>query len=242
MAGPLRRVSQNYHWTIKRAHNDLHNSITPDLAPSPNIESVVLPWDSDRLQLKFKSEYDELREHLGHSLFILLGWWLTIKHLTKAAAEHFIAHPDQAIFSLYKQSTKLPIHDTLSISVGVLVALFRYAVLRIVFPTQPFFSRSVSRFGASKGEETGTNPALLPSTSQPLPDESPVQSPYTESTAHASPEDSPTITVTSDTAHAPLDGSLMDALKDGIEMLHSAMHMGDGRHIHGSPSLDGDIK
>ena len=49
MAGPLRRVSQNYHWTLKRAHNDLHDSIAPvlqtALAPSPNAESVELPWD-----------------------------------------------------------------------------------------------------------------------------------------------------------------------------------------------------
>ena len=48
MAGPLRRVSQNYHWTLKRARNDLHNSITPDLQPapaSPKIDTIVSPWD-----------------------------------------------------------------------------------------------------------------------------------------------------------------------------------------------------
>ena len=47
MAGPLRRVSQNYHWTLKRAHNDLHNSITPDLKPAPTakIATIISPWD-----------------------------------------------------------------------------------------------------------------------------------------------------------------------------------------------------
>jgi hypothetical protein len=119
----------------------------------------------------------------------------------------------------------------------------RYAVPRVVFPTQPFFSRSVTnRFGASKGEETGNNPALSPSARQSLPDERPVQRPYMESTAHTPPEGSPTITVTSDPAHEALDGSLMHALRDGIEMLHSAMHKGDGRHFHGGPSLDGDLR
>jgi hypothetical protein len=48
MAGPLRRVSQNYQWTIKRARNDLHNSITSELQPgsaSSNIDTNVSPWD-----------------------------------------------------------------------------------------------------------------------------------------------------------------------------------------------------
>jgi len=247
MAGPLRRVSQNYHWTLKRAHNDLHNSITPVLQPAPaalpNVESVVSPWDSARLQLKFKSEYDELREHIEHSLLILLGWWLIIKHLTKAAAEHFIAQPDQAIFSLYKQSTKLSIYDTFSFTVwGLLTSLFRYAVPRVVFPTQPFFSHSFNRFGASKREELGTKSALPPSARQPLPDERPVQSSYIESSAHSAPESSPTITVMSDPAHAALDGPLMDALKDGIEKLHSAMHTGKEGHFHVSPSFDDHIR
>lgn len=48
MAGPLRRVSQNYQWTLKRAHNDLHNSITPKLQPAPassNIDTIISSWD-----------------------------------------------------------------------------------------------------------------------------------------------------------------------------------------------------
>jgi hypothetical protein len=92
--------------------------------------------------VKFKSEYDELREHIKHSLIILLGWLLIIKHLTKATAEHFIAQPDQVISSLYKQSAKLPIHDTLSISVGLLAALFRY--VRLLFPLSLFLQVHVS--------------------------------------------------------------------------------------------------
>ncbi|KAH9052885.1 hypothetical protein EDB83DRAFT_2394579 [Lactarius deliciosus] len=134
MAGPLRRVSQNYNWTIKRAHNDLHNAITsgppPSPAPSPNVETV-LPWDSPGLQWKLKSEYDELREHLGRSLLILFGWCLTIGHLV----EQFFA--DQAISQLYKQSAKPPIRDTLSVSVrGLLTQLFPIAVPKAQ-PDQP---------------------------------------------------------------------------------------------------------
>jgi hypothetical protein len=55
MAGALRKVSRNYNWTIKRAHNDLHhNIITPQPQPqatSPSLPDTkpgdfsVLPWD-----------------------------------------------------------------------------------------------------------------------------------------------------------------------------------------------------
>lgn len=134
MAGPLRRVSQNYNWTIKRAHNDLHNSITsgPPSAPTPPPDvETVLPWDSPGLQWKIKSEYDELREHLGRSLLILFGWCLTIGHLV----EQFVA--DQAISQLYKQSAKPPIRDTLSVSVlGLLTQLFPIPVPKAQ-PDQP---------------------------------------------------------------------------------------------------------
>jgi len=147
MAGPLRRVSQNYHWTLKRAHNDLHNSIAPDLKPapaSPRISTIVSPWDSARLQWKFKTECAELHEHLEQSFLILLGWWLTFKYLTNAAAEHFIAETDQAILELYK----LTIRVTISITVWsllTLVAPFRYAVPRLAsFLTQPFLTLSAN--------------------------------------------------------------------------------------------------
>ncbi|KAH9177374.1 hypothetical protein EDB89DRAFT_1902580 [Lactarius sanguifluus] len=276
MAGPLRRVSQNYNWTIKRAHNDLHNSITsgppPAPAPSPNVEAI-LPWDSPGLQWKFKSEYDELREHLGRSLIILFGWCLTIGHLV----EQFVA--DQAISQLYKQRAKPPIRDTLSVSVrGLLTQLFPIPVSKaqpgqpvshlykqsaelsirdIVSITvwvrafsvpqflqvHPFFSRSAIGFGADKRGESDANPASSHSARQPLPDEQPDpdQSPNIESTASEHPEDSPIITVMSDPAHSTLEGSFMDAQKDGSEMLQSAMHMGKGVLFYGSPTLDGDI-
>jgi hypothetical protein len=53
MARALRKVSQDYNWTIKRAHNDLHhNIITPQpRTPSPSspdtkaVDLSVLPWD-----------------------------------------------------------------------------------------------------------------------------------------------------------------------------------------------------
>jgi hypothetical protein len=50
---------------------------------------MLMIEQSARLQWKFKSEYDELREHLEHSFLIILGWWVTFKHLTKAITEHF---------------------------------------------------------------------------------------------------------------------------------------------------------
>jgi len=231
MAGPLRRVSQNYKWTLKRAHNDLHNSITPDLQVQPtpassNIDTIVIPWDSARLQWKFKSEYNELRDHLEHSLLILLGWWMTLKYLTKAIAEQFIAQPEQAIFSSCKQCTKLVIHVACSISLwGLLTAFFQcvlYAVPRVAFPTQPFLSRSVDCLGANKRGKTG-DPAFSPSLRQPLPDEQPVQSPNVKSTTHARP--------------GP-EGSI--PVMNGIEKLHSAMHLGEGWPFPGNSSLNGD--
>ncbi|KAH9041707.1 hypothetical protein EDB85DRAFT_1374475 [Lactarius pseudohatsudake] len=153
MAGPLRRVSQNYNWTIKRAHNDLHNSITsgPPLAPTPPPDvETVLPWDSPGLQWKIKSEYDELREHLGRSLLILFGWCLTIGHLVEqfivsvlefriSSSQTPIPIPkaDQAISQLYKQSAKPPIRDTLLVSVwGLLAQLFPIPVPKAQ-PHQP---------------------------------------------------------------------------------------------------------
>jgi hypothetical protein len=49
----------------------------------------------------------------------------------------------------------------------------------------------------------------------------------------------PAIAVTSDPARlAALDEHLMGVLKDGMEMLKSAIHMGEGKPFHGSPSLD----
>jgi hypothetical protein len=211
MAGPLRRVSQNYQWTIKRARNDLHNSITSELQPgsaSSNIDTNVSPWDSARLQWKFKTEYDELHEHLEHSFLIILGWWVTFKHLTKATAEHFITQPEQAFSNLFKQSTKLfsQVIFSLYLSLwGLLTTLFRHVVQRVAFHTQPFLSHSVNWFGANRKGEIG-NPAIA---------------------------------VMSDPARlAALDEHLMGVLKDGMEMLKSAIHMGEGKPFHGSPSLD----
>ena len=53
MARALRKVSRDYNWTIKRAHNDLHhNIITPQPQTSSSsfpdtkpVDLSVLPWD-----------------------------------------------------------------------------------------------------------------------------------------------------------------------------------------------------
>jgi hypothetical protein len=51
MAGALRKVSQNYNWTIKRADNDLHSAISGTPRPQtslPDLKPVALsvsPWD-----------------------------------------------------------------------------------------------------------------------------------------------------------------------------------------------------
>lgn len=119
MAGALRKVSLNYNWTIKRAQNDLHhNIIKPQPRPtSPSFpnnkltsgEFSVLLWDvsvrfpirggegflkecrqSNRLRLKFKSDYEELCEHLERVFFILFGWIVTLNYLRTIATRHFI--------------------------------------------------------------------------------------------------------------------------------------------------------
>jgi hypothetical protein len=115
----------------------------------------------------------------------------------------------------------------------------RYAVLRVAaaFPTQPFLSLSANHLGANKRDEIGTDPMLSPSPKQPLPDEQPVQSTYVESITYAHPGPEGGIT-----AHSALDPSLIDSLKDSVENLQTAMHTGEGRPLHESPSLDDDDK
>ena len=44
----------------------------------------------------------------------------------------------------------------------------------------------------------------------------------------------------SDPAYSTLDGPLIGALNDGMEVLQSTMHMGEGKPFHGSPLL-GDV-
>ena len=116
MAEALRKVSLNYNWTIKRAQNDLHhNIIKPQPRPTspsfPNTKpaSGELLWDvsvlfpisggrgflkecrqSNILRLKFKSDYEELREHLERVFLILFGWVVTLNHLRTIATRHFI--------------------------------------------------------------------------------------------------------------------------------------------------------
>jgi hypothetical protein len=46
-----------------------------------------------RLRLKFKNDYEELREHLGGALLILFGWAVTLNHLRTTATRHFIVSP-----------------------------------------------------------------------------------------------------------------------------------------------------
>jgi len=113
-------------------------------------------------------------------------------------------------------------------------------VQRVAFHTQPFLSRSANWFGANKRGETDTNLAVPPSLRQPLHDEQSIPRTSTETTVHTPPdfEGSPVITVMGDPAHSALDGSLTGALEDGIEMLQSAMHLGEGKPFHGSPFLD----
>ena len=42
----------------------------------------------------------------------------------------------------------------------------------------------------------------------------------------------------SDPAHSTLDGPLIGALNDGMEMLQSTVHVGEGKLFHSSPLLD----
>ncbi|KAH9995832.1 hypothetical protein BJV77DRAFT_960927 [Russula vinacea] len=115
MARALRKVSRDYNWTIKRAHNDLHhNIITPQPQTSSSsfpdtkpVDLSVLPWDSNHLRWKFRTDYEELCGHLEHSFLILLGWVATINYLRTVATKNFISNPMQFVVDLYEESGNL---------------------------------------------------------------------------------------------------------------------------------------
>ncbi|KAF8485959.1 hypothetical protein DFH94DRAFT_709245 [Russula ochroleuca] len=115
MARALRKVSRDYNWTIKRAHNDLHhNIITPQpqtsspLSPDTKpVDFSVLPWDSNYLRWKFRTDYEELCEHLEHSFLILLGWVVTLNYLRTVATRSFIIHHIRFVVGLYEESGSL---------------------------------------------------------------------------------------------------------------------------------------
>jgi hypothetical protein len=68
MAEALRKVSQNYNWTLKRADNDLHNVISGTPRPQkpllsyPDVKPAILsvsPWD---VSMRFR--IGESKDHI----------------------------------------------------------------------------------------------------------------------------------------------------------------------------------
>jgi len=176
MAGALRKVSVNYNWTIKRAQNDLHhNIIKPQSQLEPTLPSFsntkpgdffVLPWDVKSnyyLRLKFKNEYEELREHLDRVFLILFGWVVTLNYLRTIATKNFISHPIRSFVVLYEESGNLDYLAHLGIRPtyiwGLLVALFRFVVPFITFWFWEIFGAFILIHApeASAGEKTDTS-------------------------------------------------------------------------------------
>ncbi|KAH9953878.1 hypothetical protein BC827DRAFT_1273095 [Russula dissimulans] len=100
MAGALRSVSQNYKWTIKRAHNDLHDAIhSQPQTPSHShagIGSVDIPlvsWDRG----KFRTNYAELREHLEHSFLIFA---MTVLHFVRIGTRCIITNTRRSVIRI----------------------------------------------------------------------------------------------------------------------------------------------
>ncbi|KAI9509832.1 hypothetical protein F5148DRAFT_1184748 [Russula earlei] len=157
MARALRSVSQNYNWTLKRAHNDLHDVISSHMQtsspPSPEIPSLDLSdlsWDSHRLWWKFQTEYEELREHLEHSFLIVLTWAVTATYLLTASARHFVRYPIRSVVYLYEEIVNklaLANPDIRRVSIrGFLLTLFRsaaYFMASLLWDISFHFSQSV---------------------------------------------------------------------------------------------------
>ncbi|KAH9972168.1 hypothetical protein BGW80DRAFT_1316902 [Lactifluus volemus] len=227
MAGPLRKVSRNHLWTIKRAHNDLHYSISSPLSASlsesssttttkPIELSTTSPWDPDRLQWKFKSEYEELCEHFEHSFIILVSWLLTIDQLFRIGLRYFIRHPAHSVTILYDRRSEIAISRALLTSIWHRsvpafrhVAFFMLSWLRDVFHSSVY----VNFDAVPLKDEIQVEP--------PTPIE--LQDPYAKvpgsptvfGSEHASPEDKFSAS-TSDSYHTWIDPSLVDPPKGRI--------------------------
>ncbi|KAI0300785.1 hypothetical protein BC826DRAFT_619848 [Russula brevipes] len=197
MAGALRKVSRNYNWTLKRADNDLHNAITPrpqtstPSASSQEVKSVdisLFPWDSNRVQWKFRTEYEELREHLDHSLLILLSWMVTLDPFLRVAMRHFIKDPVGSSFRFYEEIVKLGILPTSIWSLWV--TLFRSVFRLMVSLLWDFFSGFSFRIyvGISDEDETDAAPASRLA-GQPVIVEVPVEGPDELDAAQAPAKD-----------------------------------------------------
>ncbi|KAI0303648.1 hypothetical protein B0F90DRAFT_1815955 [Multifurca ochricompacta] len=234
MAGPLRKVSRNYNWTLRRAHNDLHNSITtPRRQQQPELASLIITesssvsrWDSNRLQWKFRSEYEELRGHLGHSFIILFNWLVTIYHLAKVASRDTIGH--RAIALISNHGLKVPSLDLLPIHIwGLLVMFLQYAApLEATSLQYPPFSSPI-RLDTNSNAKARADAFPAPVSAGQSLSALTMDSPRTPGNAPPFAKDDGRTTA-SGPIHSVPDVDLIDALKDGIEILHSAMH-GEGK-------------
>ncbi|KAI0255062.1 hypothetical protein BJV78DRAFT_1180971 [Lactifluus subvellereus] len=228
MATSLRRVTRNYNWTVKRAHNDLHESISPQPSPapisSPPTDIPIDPLDvsSNRLQLKFKSEYEELREHFEHAYVILASWLVIVDQLLRVAASYFISHPIRSVTSLYERCSKLATLGILPISIGsLLVVVFQYATRLMDFLPRDIHFKSYIDMRLAAGNQTEAK-SLSPFEGRPSSPEVPVKSSHVLSSEQTPPKDNPI--VTSDSTEPGM--SSIDDLKGHIEGPHPVVHGG----------------
>jgi len=231
MAAALRKITQNYDWTLKRADNDRHNVITPQPpTPSPSSPSYpdikpvdsfgAFPWDENYLRWKLGTDYEELREHLGRSFFILLGLTASIYHLLMAATTHFLEHHISSVFHLHKEHIKLPNLDVSLRSIWSLsVSLFRSAaslIVSLLWETICFFVPHHVKMYAEEGTGTRFASWLL---GQPVLSLVPVKG--LKGLSGAQPPTKNAGNSTSDPTQSQLTVSLADNLKIGIKAMHS---------------------
>jgi len=92
-------------------------------------------WDSDRLRWKFRTDYEELCEHLEHIYFILFGWVVALNYLRTGVSKNFISDPVRSVVNLYGERgnlARLGIYPTPESIWSLTVALFRFAAPFIV--------------------------------------------------------------------------------------------------------------
>jgi len=198
MAGALRRVSQNYNWTIKRAHNDLHDVIhSQPQTPSHShagIGSVDIPlvsWDPNRLRGKFRTDYAELREHLEHSFLIILTWAMTGLHFVRIGMRYIIKTTTRRSVIRISQPALATLIFCLMSIWHLWVTLVRSAASRVLS-----FLREIFNFSLSRSAKTGIK----------------------DKTAKVHADNT-----LSDLVPSQLAVSFAKKLKDGIEAIHTVM-------------------
>jgi len=233
MARALRKVSRDFNWTVKRADNDLHNVIaprpqtrslaSPSYPDTKRVHSPLSPWDPNRLRWKFRSDYEELHEHLERAFLILISWTTSIDHLLKAAIGHYILHPICSVRRHYEENIKLAYLAIFPIFIWSLFGLlFRTVAPYIISSLCGIFSIPVNARTQAKDETDAgyaqrlTGKPVSAHLSMPvygLQGSSGAQTPAKDDQGGATsgfPPPQPPV-------------SLVDDFKDGIRTIHTAV-------------------